>query len=210
MSILTMHHGLMAGIKQGDPPGYVTIGGRLYRTVTIGTQTWLAENLDYKASGITIAAEGAPTTPAAWYYDNDEATYGEQGNKYGLLYNWYAVKFLNDNRATLFPGWHVPSEVELIELTTAVGGESAAGTPLKSKTGWSSGAGTDDYGFSIYPTGWRNRFSGFQDVGSTSSIMSSSLSSDLGVVLSFDTSGAAHRYAYHKAQSYSIRLVKDA
>ena len=54
-------------------PGTADIGGRTYRTVTINGVTWLAENLDYKASEVAIAPSGSPGTPAAWYYNNSES-----------------------------------------------------------------------------------------------------------------------------------------
>ena len=47
----------------------VVIGGRTYPTVQIGGQIWMAENLDLKVQGIDINPAGAPSTPAAWYYD---------------------------------------------------------------------------------------------------------------------------------------------
>ena len=136
-------------------PGSADIGGRTYRTVTINGVTWLAENLDYKASEVAIAPSGSPGTPAAWYYGNNESTYGENGNKYGLLYNWHAVKHLNDNRELLMNGWHVPTTAEWDALANAVGGTSVAGSKLKSSTGWSSGNGTDDFGFAAFPAGRR-------------------------------------------------------
>lgn len=109
-----------------------TIGGRVYRTVTIGGVTWMAENLDYKFSGCGIGGSGTPSTPNAWYYNNDEATYGIDGTrKCGLLYNGYAVKLLNDNRADLILGWHVATRGEWDALANAVGGASVAGTRLK-------------------------------------------------------------------------------
>lgn len=105
-----------------------TIGGRVYRTVTINGVTWLAENLDYKFSGCGIGGSGTPSTPNAWYYNNDEATYGIDGvRKCGLLYNWHAVKLLNDSRSDLIPGWHVPTKDEWTALATAVGGTRVAG-----------------------------------------------------------------------------------
>lgn len=137
------------------PGNTVVIGGRTYPTVQIGSQVWLAENLDLKAQGIDINPAGAPATPAAWYYDRDEATYGVNGNKYGLLYNWYAAKLLDDNKATLFPGWHVPTLADFKTLTTSCGGGSVAGGKLKSTNGWkNNGNGTDEFGFAAYPAGY--------------------------------------------------------
>lgn len=137
------------------PGNTVVIGGRTYPTVQIGSQVWLAENLDLKAAGIDINPAGVPATPAAWYYDRDEATYGENGNKYGLLYNWYAAKLLEDNKATLFPGWHVPTLADFETLTTSCGGGSVAGGKLKSTNGWkNNGNGTDEFGFAAYPAGY--------------------------------------------------------
>lgn len=137
------------------PGNTVVIGGRTYPTVQIGSQVWLAENLDLKAQGIDINPAGAPATPAAWYYDRDEATYGVNGNKYGLLYNWYAAKLLDDNKATLFPGWHVPTLADFETLTTSCGGGSVAGGKLKSTNGWkNNGNGTDEFGFAAVPAGY--------------------------------------------------------
>ena len=87
--------------------------------------------------------------PRGNYYQNNSSSYG----KYGILYNWIAVKYLEDNKSSLIPGWHVPTTAEWDALATAVGGTSVAGTKLKSTTDWSSGAGTDDYGFSALPAG---------------------------------------------------------
>lgn len=195
----------------------VTIGGRVYRTVTIGSATWLAENLDYKfqvdGSQIPIGASGTPSTPSAWYYNNDEATYGVDGNKYGLLYNWYATKYLDDNKSTLLPeGWRVPSTTDWDTLATAIGGASTAGTILKSATGWTNGAGTDDYGFSGVPAGQYVSTWGFVSLGlfnffwttvegdDSSNAFSRSLGAEARI-----TGGMSNR-----STGYSIRLVKDS
>ena len=161
------NHGYQFSIRLvKDAPGFVTIGGRQYKTVTIGNQEWLAENLDYKfqvnGSQIPIGVSGNPTTPAAWYYDNNDATYGIDGTyKCGLLYNWYAAKYLDDNKSALLPsGWHVPSKSDWDTLATEIGGASTAGTKLKAlddsvisgfPSGWN---GTDEYGFNAIPSGY--------------------------------------------------------
>lgn len=190
-----------------------TIGGRVYRTVTINGVTWLAENLDYKFSGCGIGGSGTPSTPNAWYYNNDEATYGIDGTrKCGLLYNGYAVKLLNDNRADLIPGWHVPTTDEWDALANAVGGKSVAGTRLKAaNVSWAtSWGGTDDYGFEILPAGlYSGSFSG---VGvETSFWTSTEFSNDISDIRQFgyanNSMGDSRNY---KKYAYPVRLVKDS
>lgn len=123
--------------------GTAVIGGREYPTVVIGNQEWLAENLDY-------AFETTYTDSYYTYYDNSD-TYKDRG----LLYNHYAATDLNQNRATLCPGWHVPTVAEFETLIAYIG--DGAGTKLKSTTGWANdGNGTDDFGFNGRPGGYYN------------------------------------------------------
>jgi uncharacterized protein (TIGR02145 family)/uncharacterized repeat protein (TIGR02543 family) len=106
-----------------------------YKTVKIGTQTWMAENLDYAIAGSAC-------------YNNRSSNCA----KYGRLYTWDAA-----NRACP-SGWHLSSDAEWTTLTYFVGGASTAGTKLKAASGWNdyngrSGNGTDEYGFSALPGG---------------------------------------------------------
>ena len=189
-----------------------TIGGRVYKTVTINGVTWLAENLDYKFSGCGIGGSGTPSTPNAWYYNNDEATYGIDGTrKCGLLYNWYAVKLLNDNRSELIPGWHVPTTSEWDALASAVGGTVVAGTRLKAaNVSWAtSWGGTDDYGFGILPAGYY--YGSFRYVESRTFFWTSTeYSSSNAYYLDFDTSSSMSSYNNNKYNGRSVRLVKDS
>lgn len=187
------------------PEGAV-IGGRTYRTVTIGNQEWLAENLDFKTSGIEIAPSSLPYTPAAWYYNNDEATYGVNGNKYGLLYNEYAVKYLNDNRATLMPGWHISTKQDWDDLIIAIGGNTNSGLKLKSSSGWNSGNGNDSYNFSVFPVGI---FDGtFRYIGTRGYFWLAESSTD-GCII-FNTSASLVNSTSQPRHGHSVRLVKDA
>lgn len=188
-----------------------TIGGRVYRTVTIGGATWLAENLDYKFSGCGIGGGGTPTTPNAWYYNNDEATYGIDGvRKCGLLYNWYACKLLNDNRSDLIPGWHVPTNDEWTALANAVGGTGVAGTRLKAaNVDWAtSWGGTDDYGFGVLPAGYFN--GSFYNVGSFAYFWTITESGSSAYYRYFDTGATMGQSTRNKYCGYSVRLVKDS
>jgi len=110
--------------------------GKVYRKVTIGGKTWMAENLNFAVDGSKC-------------YENNA------GNceKYGRLYNWAtALKACP-------AGFHLPTDDEWTALENAVGGRSTAGTKLKSAAGWYEyGDGTDvygtnDYGFSALPGG---------------------------------------------------------
>jgi uncharacterized protein (TIGR02145 family) len=106
--------------------------GNYYNIVTIGTQTWMAENLETTkyndGNNIPNISDNVAwsnlTTPGYCWYNNDDSTYK---NLYGALYNWYTV-----NRGKLCPiGWHVPTDAEWTTLTTYLGGESVAGGRLK-------------------------------------------------------------------------------
>jgi uncharacterized protein (TIGR02145 family) len=150
------------------------IDGNVYKTVTIGKQVWMKENLkttkynDGKA--IPLVTDDKTwetlTAPAYCWYKNDAKAYK---NAYGALYNWYTV---NTNK--LCPkGWHIPADSEWTKLTTYLGGESVAGGKLK-ETGtnhWESpntGA-TNESGFTALPSGYRN-FAGAFDIAGSNSI----------------------------------------
>jgi len=112
--------------------------GKSYRTVKIGNQTWMAENLNYNANG-------------SKYYNNDPAN----GDIYGRFYNWTTAK------KACPAGWHLPSDAEWTQLVYYVGGEEKAGEKLKSKSGWANnGNGTDEHGFSALPCGGGFPFDG--------------------------------------------------
>ena len=97
--------------------------------------------------------------PAWCYYDNDNAN----GAKYGKLYNWYAV---NDPRGLAPAGWHVPSDEEWTQLTDYLGGESVAGTKMKSTSSWyHKGNGTDKSGFLGLPGGSCDSLGKFIPIG---------------------------------------------
>ena len=196
-------------IKYDASRDTVKIGGRTYKTVTIGGKTWLAENLDYKFSGLVVGQGSSTSEARANYYNDDEATYGVHGNKYGLLYNWVAVKYLEDHKSLLIPGWHIPTTTEWDALATAVGGSSVAGTKLKSTTGWSSGNGDGSYGFAVFPAGSQGSGS-FFDLGSYGSFWTATedLSSNA-YIRSFSTGPSMSSYSTYKSYGYSVRLVKD-
>lgn len=193
----------------------VIIGGRTYRTVTIGTQTWLAENLDYKFDGLIIGQGPAEnnTELRANYFNNDENTYGVDGLNIGLLYNWYAVKYLNDNRDTLMPGWHVPTRDEWNVLIEFAGGSNNAAKKLKSTTRWNNaGNGTDDYGFTAYPSGYYqgNTFSNETSESNYWTITPTNNPNYAYYKDMLASDNVVGDSSYIKPFQYSVRLVKDA
>ena len=145
--------------------------GKVYRTVKIGNLTWMAENLNFDAGQ---GGSGEDEYEWSWCF-NDEPKNCAVG---GRLYTWAAaidsVKLANDPDNlrdcgygkvcslpdTVYgicpPGWHLPSKAEFEYLFTAVGGQSAAASVLKSQSGWGwrdNGNGTDAFGFSALPAG---------------------------------------------------------
>jgi uncharacterized protein (TIGR02145 family) len=133
--------------------------GNIYRTIKIGTQTWMAENLKttkYRNGesipNIMNNTQWANlTTGALNSYNNNIAN----DCPYGKLYNWYAV---NDNRGICPLGWHVPSLTEWNLLITNAGGSNQAMISLKSSGSfyWQSPNninGSNSTGFSALPSG---------------------------------------------------------
>ena len=118
--------------------GFVTYGEQTYKTVVIGTQTWMAENLNYN-----------PGTGNSICYD------GQTSNctTYGRLYDWSTAK-------TVCPtGWHLPSNADWDVMKAYINDDYTEGKKLKATSGWSSyngvsGNGTDEYGFSALPGGY--------------------------------------------------------
>lgn len=134
----------------GSSDTFVVIGGKSYRTTILPDgNEWLAVDLDYVWDGLSV-----PTSSASLTTDQQAVYYDYNDDTYGLLYNWYAVKYLDDNRSTLLPeGWRVPSVQNYANVRNILGGWQSYETKLKSTTGWLTTNGTDDYGFSWVPAG---------------------------------------------------------
>ncbi|MGD0754583.1 MAG: FISUMP domain-containing protein [Bacteroidales bacterium] len=139
--------------------------GQTYKTVKIGNQIWMAENLkttkfnDGTAIPLVTDASSweALTTPSYCWYNNDAASYKAT---YGALYNWYVVDVESNGGKNVCPkGWHVPSDAEWSTLTSYLGGDSIAGDKLK-ETGTTHWHGpktdaTNESGFTAVPGGYR-------------------------------------------------------
>ena len=150
--------------------GAVTdIDGNVYNAVTIGTQTWMTENLkttryrngDPIPTGLSDTDWENTTSGAFAIYNNDDVN----NTTYGKLYNWFAV---SDNRNLSPAGWHVATDAEWTTLITYLGGESVAGGKLKEAgtDHWNSpntGA-TNESGFKALPAGQRGWYGPFNDL----------------------------------------------
>ena len=203
--------------------------GKVYRTVKIGDQVWMAENLNYADSSKTPSL-----LKRSWCYKN----VAKNCDVAGRLYTWAAavdsVKTgcgyrstcdlasanstgSSTGSATLVQGicptgWHLPSQTEWMALFTAVGGQSTAGKVLKSQSGWNNnGNGTDAFGFSALPAGDRLSDGYFYDVGGRTYFWSSSEvnSSDAYIMLLYHNLKDAYLYNYDKKLVFSVRCVKD-
>ncbi len=138
--------------------------------VTIGNQVWMTKNLnvDKFRNGDPIPhvktneewqRAGENEEPAWCYYNNDLSN----GEKYGKLYNWYAV---TDPRGLAPKGYHIPTDEDWMVLTEYLGWIEVAGAKMKSKSGWGvEGNGTNESGFSGLPGGFRYGGGTFDDVG---------------------------------------------
>jgi len=137
---------------------------KVYKTVKIGSQTWMAENLNYADSITTPSLKGKN-----WCHNGTES----RCDVTGRLYTWAAAidsVALYDSgngvdcgygknctlparvQGVCPPGWHLPTSTEWNALIGEVGGDSTAGKVLKSLTGWYNGGdGTDAFGFSALP-----------------------------------------------------------
>ena len=165
--------------------------GQTYKTVVIGEQTWMAENLNYE-------------TENSYCYDDDPSNC----SKYGRLYTWAAAK-------TVCPeGWHLPSYDEWNTLFTAVGGISTAGAKLKSQTGWAAYDGItneDSFGFSALPAGNRYDNGSYYYEGYDAHFWSSTEYGSYDAYymsLGYDY-GDAYLDNNDKSNGHSVRCVKD-
>jgi len=194
------------------------IDGNVYNTVSIGTQTWMAENLrttkycngdpivTTTPSTLNISSESTPKYQ--WAYEGNESNVAI----YGRLYTCCAA---TDSRGICPSGWHVPTDNEWTTLAKYLGGESVAGTKLKEEgtNHWKSpnyGA-TNSSGFTALPGGFRNLTGSFGIIGifcgwwsstecSTNYAWHRGVANDINSALS---------YYSNKTFGFSIRCVRN-
>lgn len=187
-----------------------------YTSVKIGTQKWMIKNLDVtrykngdKIPQVKDSAKWANLTTGAWcYYNNDTAN----GNKYGKLYNWYAV---NDPRGLAPEGWHVPRQTEWAQLINFLGGDNVAGGKMKeigvSHWLFPNTDATNSSGFTALPGGARQLGLNFYGIGilgywwgSESVTECCSYHTYIG-----NDNGGCFSSSYYKNSGFSVRCIKD-
>ena len=195
---------------QSSGNGLTDIEGNTYKTILLGKQEWMMDNLK-----VTKYKNGQPIPHIqdsivwnAWkigayvFYKND--------TKHGILYNWMAV---NDNRGICPSGWHVPSGYEWDTLAKFLGGEEVAGGKMKSKLHWETPniSATNASGFHALPKGMYGVNGSYNNIGKNAYWWSSTehgVSSAWGREIGFNESGL---FAGHgdKRDGLSVRCMKD-
>ena len=189
--------------------------GQSYKTVVIGTQTWMAQNLNYE-------------TANSYCYGDSPSNC----TKYGRLYTWAAAMDsvgtwstngkgcgYNKTCSPTYPvrgvcpeGWHLPTQTEWNTLFTAVGGQSTAGNMLKSTNGWySSGNGTDAYSFSALPAGLRDINGLYRNEGDFAYFWSSTENNNYNAYFMYLGYNYDAAYLGYGSENFwfSVRCVKD-
>jgi uncharacterized protein (TIGR02145 family) len=193
--------------------------GNVYRTVKYGLQVWTASNLNVShfRNGDEIPQAQSPEEwakaaldkkPAWCYYENDL----QNGRKYGKLYNWYAV---NDPRGLAPAGWHITINEDWRMLVNNLKGIDVASAKLKSPTEWKSKKGTNDIGFSAFPSGHREKDGKFRDLGTVCMFWSNSVPVSVkpsDKIYAFTLSDNTYEVQYlqsEKGAGLSVRCEKD-
>ena len=184
--------------------------GKVYKTVKIGDQVWMAENLNFE-------------TDSSFCY-SDSAYFCAM---HGRLYKWAAAVGKSESecgygntcslpsgdvQGVCPSGWHLPSKAEFKSLIATVGEDSTAGKVLKSASGWTAGGyGTDDFGFAALPAGTRGHGGGYGGAYFLGFFWSSTEIGDnsaFNMYLTFD-GDSVHQSVDIKDFAFSVRCVKD-
>jgi uncharacterized protein (TIGR02145 family) len=203
------------------------VEGNTYKTVTIGAQTWMAENLRttrFNDGTVIPHLEGdtsclSITTPGYYWYNNKPDIYK---NVYGALYNGYAVK-----TGKLAPiGWHVPLHNEWEIMIAYLGGDSIAGEKLKESDTihwmtpyWLEHIGSNESGFTALPGGYHcynysedAGYAGFEDLSGSGNYWTATEFTSTGNLWYFLLhwlSPGVKSYETYKSVGFSVRCVKD-
>ncbi len=193
----------------------IDVDGNLYSTVQIGTQYWMAENLKamHYNNGDEIELRSTDNTQwflagggAFCYYNNDQIF--EQ--YYGKIYNWYAV---TDSRKICPSGWQIPSDSDFNELIAFLGGSGVAGDKLKLSGNeyWAISVGSNEYGFSAMPGGYRATDGNFDGLNHAAYFWSSKIDNQSNSAFYLALTEAPYAYLYSSSPNFgcSVRCLKN-
>jgi uncharacterized protein (TIGR02145 family) len=203
--------------EQTDKDGNIIVtdnDGNTYKTVTIGTQIWMAENLkttkysngdSIPTTALNISLESEPKYQ--WAYND----YSSNVDTYGRLYTWYAVI---DSRNICPTGWHVPSDTEWETLRSYLGNDSIAGGKLKESgtIHWrapNDGA-TNETGFTALPGGYRTFDGIYVVINESCWFWSTSDNSPLawGRAM-YNNDNILFRWGFIKSAGVSVRCIRN-
>jgi uncharacterized protein (TIGR02145 family) len=204
---------LFSGCKKDDDL-LTDIDGNAYKTVVIGEQVWMAENLRVTrfndGAAIKLAKDNDEwqniAAPAFSWYNNDSSLFA---NQYGALYNGYAVQ----NEKICPTGWHVPNVDDFLILIETLGGTHTAGGKLKSDNEWQEpNTGADNSSrFSALPAGIRYFEGTFSSASYFTGYWSTKeVNADTATLLSLSYLDSKAVFANNsKKTGFSIRCVKN-
>ena len=161
--------------------------GQVYKTVVIGEQTWMAENLNFETE-----------SSSCYKHETNNCA------KYGRYYTWSIALTACPNN------WHLPKKAEWDTLFASVGGSSIAGVTLKSTTGWNENRnGSDSYGFTALPAGHNNANETYNAYFWSSSDYISDESRAYAVVLDHVDNAAILGFGSKSGIGFNVRCVRD-
>ena len=191
--------------------------GQMYRTVAIGTQVWMAQNLNYHAQN-------------SWCYDNKASNC----NVYGRLYSWTSAmgvdasfaaasaKLHKEHQGACPDGFHMPTSADMKALVTYMNKhnkheQEKSGTLLKMKFSWMHSEewpeGTDRFGFGAMAAGFRNAKGSFKEMGKDADFWVAEESNTPTHApywnLYYDNDEFLGDYSKNKLYAYSVRCLKN-
>lgn len=191
------------------------IDGNVYKTIQIGTQIWMAENLK-----VSNYSDGTPITllsePSQWK-ESLTGAYCKNSDVYGFFYNYYAAV---DKKNICPAGWHLPDNSDWTKLGIFLGGESVAGDKLKESGivhwGNHNTRATNESGFTALPGGLRDHLGSIYSLGNSeggAGYWWSATETDAVYAWHYSLGGEAS-YVFKspfsvKNSGFSIRCIKD-
>jgi len=200
------------------------IDGNVYKTIVIGSQWWMAENLKVSKYNngddiphLTDATEWAETEEGAYCYYGNRSSFADT---YGNLYNWYTTQ---DERGVCPSGWHIATDEDWITMEKYLGMSDSEAERMTAWRGTDEGGklkdesfgGTNSSGFTALATGYRDPEGIFKAMGTDNDYWTSTPYDNAG-----NTEGVLHgllntqssvvRNFHVPGYGFCIRCVRDA